>query len=318
MVSVSDSADILWRTRWWELEEYRDGSELMLTGPSSLDEDHRALMDRTAKLVNDHAIELPPFPATAMRAMRMLQQEDIDLKALAATLEKAPILAAEILRTANSARYGPRCVIDTLSGAISYLGTGRIRESIMRSVMSGVTGGMRARHWAREEWIFSITCASIGRSLAPLVKADPEQCYVAALLHDIGRVSLLSRFDGDGQLSGRPEDAEGIHVILEVLHRSVGDHIAESWEFPPGIRDACAHHITGRASYEDSLARFPSTRVVEAAGDLCIALGIGRRRVPFDVLRSPAFTQLELGEAELQTWVDRDLPKAIEFAHAEE
>jgi hypothetical protein len=101
-------------------------------------------------------------------------------------------------------------------------------------------------------------------------------------------------------------------IILESLHRGVGVRVAQAWEQPPSICDAIGHHLVGRDPGIDGPAKFPSTRIAEAAADLCIALGLGRFRRPFQIIGSPGFEDLGMSGEALESYLTEELPAVLE------
>lgn len=296
--------------RWWEEPEYAQG-ELVLPGQSRLAPEERRLLEDIGSRAEKGLLEIPPMPKAALEATRILRSADAEVADVAKCIQLDPVLTALVLRQANSALYGPRHTIDTVSQAVSYLGMRRMKDVVLGAAMKRVTGDVKAKTWAEMEWRYAIHCAAIARSLARNLRLDEEQCYVAGLLHDIGRLPVLQALDARGALPARPEADVAADIILEALHRGVGLQVAEKWEQPPSVRDAVSKHLTGRLKDEDDLSQFASTRVAEAAGDLCVALGLGRFRRPFAVLEAPSLRALGLADSVLKDWLDTELPKVV-------
>jgi HD-like signal output (HDOD) protein len=294
---------------WWKEPEYC--GELTLPGPSKLTPEGQRLLAEIAGRAERGKIDIPPMPKAALNASRLLRSVDSELSEVAQAIEMDPVLTAHVLRYANSALFGARRAMDRVSDAVSFLGFRRMRELVASAAMHQAVDGVGSRAHAQLEWQFAINCAAISRALGERVGVDGEQCYVAGLLQDIGRLPILGLL---GRANSLPEppgaDCPG-EIILEVLHRGIGVQVAEAWEQPPSVRDAIGHHLVGRIA-EDGPTEFPSTRVSEAAGDLCLAIGLGRPRRPFDVLEAPTLRELGFDRAALEAWLESDLPPVLE------
>ena len=296
--------------KWWELPEYQE-PELYLPGQSRLDEEGNRLLELTASKAACGNLHLPPMPEAAREAVRLLSSDDAEIEEIATALNKDPALTAHVLAHANSALYGAASIIDTTGHALSFLGLRRTQGIIMQAALKHAAQEIGNRLYAAMEWRHSIFCANIARRLGKLAGVDPEQCYTAALLHDIGRIPILHTLNANDALPPQPSDDDRHEIILEVIHRGVGVQMAEAWKLPPAVKDAIKSHVNGRLPDEESLAQYPSTRVVEAASDLCIALGLGCIKRPFAVLKAPSFQGLGASEDELIGFCDRELPVII-------
>ena len=75
--------------------------------------------------------DLPALPDVALRAMRLAENSEWDLKELDATIRRDQALAARFLRLANSAFFGARSKIATLDRAINMVGITRVRSVLL-------------------------------------------------------------------------------------------------------------------------------------------------------------------------------------------
>ena len=176
--------------------------------------------------------------------------------------------------------------------------------------MRQATAGLGNSTYAEMEWGFALAAAKLSRGLGQLAGLDSDACYLAGLLHDVGRLPVLAALQQRDILIS-PEPDSVAEVILETLHRGVGLQIAEEWRLPSLVKDAIGSHLTGRSTDEVSLSRFPSTIAAEAAGDLCIALGRGRFHRPFAVLDCPAMEALGLDDTTLVEFFEKRLPNLL-------
>lgn len=297
--------------RWWEAPEYVQG-ELCLPGQSRLDPEGRSLLERIAADADKGALEIPPMPKAALNANRILRSADAELPDVAEAIRIDPVLTAQVLRYANSALFGARHTMDNVGDAVSYLGLRRMRELITSAALHQVTGEIRSKEYAQMEWQYAIHCAAIAKALGKRFGVDEEQCYVAGLLQDIGRLPVLRALELHDSLPRTPEPDSTSDIILEALHRGVGVQIAKAWEEPPSICDAIGQHLVGREPDVDGPAEFQSTRMAEVAGDLCLALGLGRHPRAFSVLECPSITDLGWSADEIVGFLDRELPEIID------
>jgi putative nucleotidyltransferase with HDIG domain len=124
--------------------------------------------------------------------------------------------------------------------------------------------------------------AAAGRGARPVsgTAVDPEEAFVAGLLHDIGK-TLLSTCVPDYlplvreyALAQEMPFAEAERLLLGFDHAQAGAGLAERWKLPPGLVHAIACHHDPLAA-----AGTPADRdlacIAHVAEALCLMLGIG-------------------------------------------
>ena len=97
--------------------------------------------------------------------------------------------------------------------------------------------------------------AVTSRYLSEQTRLDsPDDCFVAGLLHDIGKVVLSQHF---AELFGKvwksiKEDGvsfyEAEKKLLPVNHAQIGGYLAEKWQFPTSLIESITHHHKIRKS----------------------------------------------------------------------
>src|ERR1035437_9643728 len=71
---------------------------------------------------------LPPFPAIAHRILALASQEDASPQEVGGLIRLDPSFSAELLRFANSALFGVRREVTSLTQAVSMLGMDRVKS----------------------------------------------------------------------------------------------------------------------------------------------------------------------------------------------
>src|SRR5271166_4469928 len=70
---------------------------------------------------------VPPFPAVAQRVLKLVSAEDVGPYAVGELIKMDPSFSAELLRFANSALFGARREVRSLTHAILMVGTDRVK-----------------------------------------------------------------------------------------------------------------------------------------------------------------------------------------------
>lgn len=215
---------------------------------------------------------LPPFPQAATRALEELGRDNVDFARLEQAVGSDPVLTARILRIANSPFYGLTRKIAAVKDACMLTGAPTLRNLIIASVAMRqfpTNQANQADHAAI--WRHSAQCAAFAAELAQAVRHPRDVAFTAGLLHDIGKLALVSLFAGEGERireHGGTLDAE--RAVLGTTHADIGARVAELWHLPLAIHEAIAAH-----HHPDPAKRVMLTDIVHIANALAHAMDDG-------------------------------------------
>jgi HD-like signal output (HDOD) protein len=209
----------------------------------------------------------------------VMQSPQCNLVTLGEAIEIDPDLTARLLRLANSPFYGFSSRVSTVTEAISLIGIQQVQDLILASSIVERFSGISDEFVSMESfWRHSLACGLTARLLAiDLRLPQADKCFVAGMLHDIGRLVLLSE---------APQIALEIFTIYEHEHlllreaeqrRLTFDHqqiaaaLLKEWNYPGALIEAVAcHHqpLLAKANLQQAC-------VIHVADYLVHALGIG-------------------------------------------
>ncbi len=200
--------------------------------------------------------DLPVPPGAAIQVVRACSRPEITHKQLAELIHHDPVLTAEVLRIANSAYFGFRKEVASISHAIGILGYRALRNLVLCTAirdavrLDAVSDPDMEKFW--EDALRRGVCA---RSLAQRVGLDAEECFTIALLQDFG---LLVMFYLQPQRCGHwpvlavadPDERLGLEAeLFGMTHTQVGRQLAGTWDLPGELGEAIgAHHEDPRDS----------------------------------------------------------------------
>ena len=244
-------------------------------------------------------LELPSLPDVVMELLSSIDAEDVDISVLARKVSHDQALMAKTLRLANSPLYGLQVKVTTLTQAITFLGFQATRNLIIAAAVTGCfTEGKCAGFDFKGFWRHSIATAACAKVLARRMKFNQDYAFTAGLLHDIGRLVLVTSFPelyAQALALRQQRDCELIEAEREVLgidHVAAGVALAGHWNFSDTMRLAIAHHHDP----EQPGAGFLAT-IVHVANAIVHALDLARDEddlVP--AVSSVAWTALGLTE----------------------
>lgn len=204
--------------------------------------------------------DLPALPVIVGELINSLEDDDTSTNLLADKLSKDQALSAKALRLANSSFYGRSSKVLTIQHAIAILGFNSVRTLVTSAaVISGFSGGKHSNFNFESFWRHAIAAALCAKILAGEVGANQDHAFMVGLLHDIGRLVLVT---GSPQhyeqvIAYREEkdcyliDAE--RQVLGIDHAMVGAALAAHWKFPALIQNAIASHHAPNAQDVDEL-----------------------------------------------------------------
>lgn len=202
-------------------------------------------------LVNevDHLISLP---SVCFKILELSNDEHSTARDIEQELKNDPGIATQVLSMANSAFYGVRSTVDTLSRAVSVIGTKRISKMVL--AVSAIKSLQKFKNdiiSLENFWYHSISCGVIASHLAKqCCHNDSETLFLAGLLHDIGQLVLFNKRpeqvkDALKLMYEDPENRDLYYHENKVLgfnHMQLGGELARLWHLPDSLIEPIAYH----------------------------------------------------------------------------
>lgn len=263
------------------------------------------------KQVLGHEVsQLPSLPVVAIKLLRLTQDDVSAARDLVRLIETDPAITARILRIVNSAAYGLRQKISSIKHAVVLLGFASIRSLAMDVVIYDQLISKRGRHAFNrvDFWQHCLTVATLCRGLANRLEyPDPEEAYVAGLLHDIGKVvsETYGRITYSDFL-GRLESQDGLLVDIEkkiigLAHSDIGAFLCQQWGLPDAVVLALGLHHKRFADLPLTPDQKMLVAMVSLADFIAWLLGAGSVRIARNSILQPEVEELiPLREIDLQ------------------
>lgn len=232
-------------------------------------------------------------------------------------------LTARLLRLANSPFYSYPSKVETITQAITIIGTQQVLDLVLAtSVMKQFKGIPGDLITMESFWHHSIACGTVARILATFRRElNTERFFVAGILHDIGRLimctkvpedarGILARCQGSGELVHKVEKE-----ILHFDHADVGEVLLKEWKLPLSLIEmVSAHHNPMRSKNFTA-----ETSVIHVADMLAHALQLGNSgETLVPPLDARAWESIEVAPGMLSTALDdaeRQFGAALQLMH---
>ncbi|WP_343586380.1 HDOD domain-containing protein [Herbaspirillum sp.] len=191
--------------------------------------------------ISEAVLDLPALPHIVLELFRALDKEDVDANFLSQKISYDQALAAKVLGLANSSFYGMQGKVGSIAYAVAVLGFGCIRSLATAAGLAQIFSGRASSELHAQLWTHAIATALAARSLAKCIGENEDQAFIAGLLHNIGRLVLITHYPVRYQdvLSwSSAHDAElslAEVAVLGVDHKLVGRAVLTRWKFPASI-----------------------------------------------------------------------------------
>lgn len=198
--------------------------------PSDLD-----LIGELKRRIEAGNYSLPTIPQSAIRVMELLGNPMSTPEDMEKIINLDPIIAGQILKTANSCLYGAVIEVTSVKNAIVRLGRKQIRSIIhLFSIKSALIKGKVFLEPIKKIWKQSLCCAFLCKDVAKKVKIDKEAMFMNGLMHNIGKLMILSVLHEivANVDSSQAINEELLEMVYEMHHLEVGKKLLKNWKIP--------------------------------------------------------------------------------------
>ncbi len=234
---------------------------------------------------HSQASALPLMPGLLANVMDVALDADIEGRRLIRLVAREQVLAASVLRLANTAANAPLGTVTTVEQAVWRLGTRAVRSAVLSICFATWSERASSKTPQRLGYVeHGIGTACLAGLVADRSGVNAEEAFVGGLLHDIGKLFLLNLRTVYIRSGGRTPTADEEDTVFRQHHAEVGGVVMESWTLPPALREPVRWH------HEPfSAPTCPQTAaVVYAANRLSHRFGFGCTRTrEDDILEDP-------------------------------
>ncbi len=275
---------------------------------------------------------LPTLPHILFTLMETCSRDDVSMDEVAAVVEKDPGLSTRILRMVNSVYYYFSQEVYTVHQALTLLGLDTVRNIAVSASVYQVFDGIEAEDGfnLKSFWWHSLMTAVVANMLAQkCAYPSPEEAFLSGLLHDIGKLVLLSAYPD--RYPALVQSVRDIHDAekqqLGETHSEMGARLVHHWHLQPFIADAILYHHEKPERIEHALLL---VKIIYIANRLCAGdaerehlysvaqqqLGIDRADV--DALVAQAEAQVTQIAASLDIDVEQPRQEDASFSEKEQ
>ena len=265
-------------------------------------------------------IKLPSLPTIYLQISEAINRPNSSARDIAEVISKDTSLSARLLRVVNSTFYGFPSKIDTLSRAVTIVGTKQLSTLALGMNIIRVFKRIPSHLINMKSfWEHSLACGISARIIAGYKSIqNTERLFVAGLLHDIGRLILYSNTPlhaKNALLSAKYNDTllhKAENEVMGFDHSKIGGLLLKKWRLPISLENSVKHHHSPYRS-KDPL----EPAIIHMADIMTNALGIGSSGERFVPSLSPeAWECIDLSPNILSSTIrqtDRQIEEIIQL-----
>ncbi len=226
-------------------------------------EQREILTNESLKKLVSQLQSLPSIPSLYLELVEELQRDDPSLERMAAIISKDLGMCSKMLQLVNSAFFGLPRKIANPEEAVGYLGVETVKALVLylhifslyeRTKVSGFSFDRLWNHC----WSVGVIARKIAQ-LEGLPSAEADQLFIAGLLHDVGKLVLVTGVPTSYQLVIDRVANDGLHTheaeysVFGASHAEVGAYLLGLWGLPGAIAEGVGWHHYPTAHDADGL-----------------------------------------------------------------
>lgn len=196
--------------------------------------------------------KMPGFPPSVAKIMNLSSEADISVREIVDIIKYDPVITVKILSLVNSAFYGLRNRVTGLNQAVVLLGIQKTRNLLLSIAAIGSLPRIKGFDvFTMDDFLMhSLATAVISRRLSEIRPSgsDPEEFFIAGLLHDFGKILFLYYKPEDylkaiqeAKTTGEPViEAEARYLGKD--HTWVGRALAQKWNLSLFLQTCIKEH----------------------------------------------------------------------------
>ena len=159
-------------------------------------------------------------------------------------------LTVRLLKLANSPMFGYHANIDSITKALTLIGTQQLRDlALAVSVMGSFSSIPNELLQLKSFWKHNVVCGILSRSIATYRReVNQERYFVAGMLHDVGILVMCSAIPESikeifqQRAAGNQLYYASEQAYLGFDHGAVGSALLNKWKIPLNISEPIAFH----------------------------------------------------------------------------
>jgi HD-like signal output (HDOD) protein len=245
--------------------------------------------------------KLPAFDKTALKIQQEISRQEPRIDVIETLIGEDQALTAQVLKMANTAFFRGLSKVETVRAAVVRLGIEQISNIVILVTQKPIfaAGNRHIKEFTEKLWRHSVGTA-IGSSWLAKKSGYSQlasQAFVAGLLHDIGKLFLLTVMETirEKKVYQFNPTKDFVTEIMDNLHTEQGWLLIQNWNIPE------AYGLVAREHHAEVFDNRNTLLLLVRMADLtCNKMGVGLREAEDQILvATPEAVTLGLSEVDL-------------------
>ena len=195
--------------------------------------------------------EIGSLPQSLAAVLKVLNNPLAGADEIAGVISKDVALTTRVLKMVNSAQYSRRHKVSKVSEAVVVMGLNSIKMLTLSSSIFGMIPDKEISEKLdiKRIWRHLIETATSARQIAEAIGyRDPEEAFVAGILHDLGIIIMLLYYKEKylEVVDIMKNDRHGLSAAEKkafgFTHCEIGAEMINAWKLPPRLAFVVQHH----------------------------------------------------------------------------
>ncbi|MDP3480875.1 MAG: response regulator [Desulfoprunum sp.] len=212
---------------------------------------HKLMIDGRLKDIISSIDTLPSLPTVYAKLQKKIRDPDATLDDIGAIISEDIAMTAKIMQLVNSAFFGLYRQVESPARAVKLLGLDTIKALVLGSHIFSeikISGRLFSAEFL---WNHSMTVGTLAKMIAESETDDKDiisNSFIAGVLHDIGKLILVSKMEShysDAVSLARQENItlrQAEKLIFKATHCDMGAYLSGLWGFNSDIVEAIGFH----------------------------------------------------------------------------
>jgi putative nucleotidyltransferase with HDIG domain len=211
------------------------------------------IMEKGKLLCELEKIEnLPTLPIVVQQIQKLIASPNSNMVQIASIIVKDQAITARVIRLINSAFFGMGGNVTSIHQAIVLLGLNTVKNMVMGvSVvkMFEDSAGNASLFDRQKFWMHTFACALGAKKIAKKINMrEPEDFFLAGLLHDIGILVLDQFFHQDfigvirDAVERKIDYVKAEQDRMGLTHAEIGEYMGRKWKIPEVLVHSIRYH----------------------------------------------------------------------------